>query len=126
MTSRSAGGWAAVMVWGAIQLTLTSLPGAAIPVDVNHPLDWIAHFGMYAGMGALLARVGALREWPVRRLLWVAAALSLAAALDEIHQYFIPGRDMEFGDWAFDTLGAITGLTVGAWLMKSRFAKWLR
>ncbi len=126
MATRSGSGWAAVVVWGAIQLTLTSLPGAAIPVGVNHPWDWVGHFGLYAGLGALLARVGALREWPPRRLVLVAVILSVAAALDEVHQLFIPGRDMEFGDWAFDTLGAITGLVVGAYLMKSRLARWLR
>lgn len=126
MPNRTGGGWAAVVVWIAIQLTLTSLPGAAIPVSVNHPLDWVGHFGLYAGLGALVARVASLHGWPPRRLLIAAALISLGAALDELHQVFIPGRDAEFFDWAADTIGAIAGLTIGAQVMKSRFQAWLR
>jgi len=126
MEERLGGGWAAVIVWLAIQLTLTSLPGAAIPVSIPHPIDWIGHFGMYAVLGGLIARVGAFKGWPAKRLVILALILSVGGALDEIHQYFIPGRDMEFGDWVFDTLGGMTGLAVGAALMKSRFQKWLR
>ena len=126
MNERLGGGWAAVVVWIAIQLTLTSLPGAAIPVSIGHPVDWVGHFGMYAILGGLIARVGAFKTWPTKRLVVAALIISLGGALDEIHQYFIPGRDMEFGDWVSDTLGAITGLAVGAMLMKSRFRKWLQ
>ena len=126
MTNRTGGGWAAVVVWIAIQLTLTSLPGAAIPVSINHPVDWIGHCGLYGGLGVLIARVGALHGWPRRRLLIAAVLISGGAALDELHQFFIPGRSAEVLDWAADTVGAVAGLTVGAQLMTSRFAKWLR
>jgi len=126
MTGRLGNGWAAVVVWIAIQLTLTSLPGAAIPISVNHPLDWVAHCCLYGGLGVLVARAASFNGWPSKRLIVTALIISLGGALDELHQYFIPGRDMEFGDWVFDTIGAIMGLAVGAWMMRSRFAKWLR
>jgi len=126
MADRLGGGWAAVVVWIAIQLTLTSLPGAAIPVSINHPFDWVGHFSLYAGLGALLARVAALNGWRRRSLFIAAALISLGAALDELHQLFIPGRDAEFFDWVADTLGAIAGLTVGIRLMHSRLQRWLR
>jgi VanZ family protein len=51
--------------------------------------------------------------------------LSVWAALDELHQLFIPGRSAEVGDWASDTLGASLGLLVGTRLMSSRLARWL-
>ena len=126
MTDRLGGGWAAVLVWIAIQLTLTSLPGAAIPVNVNHPFDWAGHFSLYAGLGALVARAGWLSGWPRRRLLIAGVLIFLGAALDELHQLFIPGRDAEFFDWVADTLGAMAGLTIGVLLMKSRLQRWLR
>jgi len=126
MNGRLGGGWAAVAVWIAIQLTLTSLPGAAIPVSLPHPVDWVGHFGLYAGLGGLVARAGSFRGWPPRRLLIAAVLISVGAALDELHQLFIPGRDAEVFDWLFDTLGAAAGLTVGFLIMKSRYAKWLR
>lgn len=37
---------------------------------------------------------------------------SLYAASDEIHQIFVEGRSCQFRDWAIDTGGAITGMTV--------------
>ena len=119
-------GWVAVALWLALQVTLTSLPGKAIPVAAPHPLDWAAHFCLYGGLGALVARAGALRAWPLRRVVWAGLALSAWAALDELHQLFIPGRDAELGDWLSDTLGASLGLYVGTRLMTSKAARWLR
>ena len=113
-------------VWVAIQLTLTSLPAKALPVDLPHPVDWIGHFGMYGGLGVLIARAARLRGWSPRWLIWAAAALALGAALDELHQLFVPGRDAEVTDWLADTVGATAGLVVGTRLMASRFGSWLR
>lgn len=126
MTERTDRGWAAVVVWIAIQLTLTSLPGASIPVSIEHPVDWVGHFCLYFGLGALIARVAALHGWPRRRLLLAGVLIFIGAALDELHQLFIPGRSAEVLDWLSDTLGASAGLVVGARLMTSRFATWLR
>ena len=122
----SSRGWAAVALWLALQVTLTSLPGKAIPVALPHPLDWAGHFCLYGGLGALIARAAALRRWPLRRLVWAAVLLSTWAALDELHQLFIPGRSAEVSDWLSDTLGASLGLYVGRRLMISRLGRWLR
>jgi len=124
--ARTRGGWVAVILWLVLQVTLTSLPGKDIPVSLPHPLDWVGHFVIYAGLGFLLARVAVLRQWPRRWVVWTAVALSAWAGLDELHQLFIPGRDAEIGDWIADTLGASTGIVLGLQLMASRFAQWLR
>ncbi len=71
-------------------------------------------------------RAARVAGWPSRRLTWIAVAVAVAAALDELHQLFIPGRDAAVDDWAFDTLGAVAGLLIGSWLMGSRAARWLR
>lgn len=126
MTVETRSAWTAVGLWLVLQLTLTSLPGNDIPVSLPHPIDWLGHFSMYFGLGFLLARVGALRGWPVRRLLLVAALLSVFGALDELHQLFIPGRDCELGDWIVDTLGGSLGLLTGTRIMASRVGRWLR
>jgi VanZ family protein len=117
--------WAAVAIWVAIQLTLTSLPGKDLP-GLPHPLDWVGHLSMYAGLGFLIARAASLRGWPPRWMIWVGVALSLGAALDELHQLLVPGRDAEVTDWLADTIGAAAGLFVGGRVMASRFATWLR
>jgi VanZ family protein len=122
----SSRGWAAVALWLALQVTLTSLPGKAIPVALPHPLDWAGHFCLYGGLGALIARAALLHRWPLRRLVWAGVLLSTWAALDELHQLFIPGRSAEVSDWLSDTLGASLGLYVGRRLMISRLGRWLR
>jgi len=119
-------GWLAVALWLALQVTLTSLPGKAIQIDLPHPLDWAGHFSLYGGLGLLMARAAFFRGWRLKHLVWLGVALSAWAALDEVHQLFIPGRDAEVGDWAADTLGASLGLWVGTRLMTSRVARWLR
>ena len=43
----------------------------------------------------------------------------LYGASDEIHQYFVPGRDASWADWMADTLGIV----VMAWLYKLKIDK---
>jgi len=118
--------WVAVAVWVAIQLTLTSLPGTVVPVDLPHPVDWLGHLCMYGALGFLIARAARLHGWSPRSLVWIGVVLSLLAALDELHQLLIPGRGAAVSDWLADTIGATAGLVVGTRLMASRLATWLR
>lgn len=126
MTDERRGAWTAVGLWLVLQLTLTSLPGKDIPISLPHPIDWIGHFGLYFGLGALITRAASIRGWPARRLVWVALALSALGALDELHQLFIPGRDCQLSDWIVDTLGGSLGVFVGSRVMASRLGQWLR
>jgi len=118
--------WWVVWAWVVAQLVVTSVPGSAVPVDVGHPFDWVVHAGIYGMLGVLVARAARLASWPAGRLAWMGAAIAAAAALDEVHQLFIPGRDGSPADWAFDTLGVVAGLLLGSWLMGSKVARWLR
>ncbi len=126
MSAAARRAWWAVGLWVAGQLVVTSVPGSAVPVDVRHPVDWFVHAGIYGMLGLLVARAAGLAAWPPRRLAWAAVALAVAGALDEVHQLFIPGRDAAADDWAFDALGAVAGLLLGSWLMRSKAARWLR
>ena len=119
--------WVTVFVWLAFVEVLTSLPGNALPSLPSFPvrLDWVAHFGMYAVLGALLARVGLLENWSRRRLVLTVVMISLFGVLDELHQLFIPGRDAEVGDWMMDTLGSATGFAVLRWVARTSWGAWL-
>jgi VanZ family protein len=124
--------WAPVVLWLAVQLLLTSLPGNDLP-DVRLPLhfDWVVHAGMYGTQGVLLARacmMGMLfSERPMQRVLMLVAALSALGALDELHQLFIPGRSAEVMDWVMDTIGGAAGVAAGTFLMTRGWAlRWLR
>lgn len=126
MTQTARRAWWAVGVWAAAQLVVTSVPGSAVPVDVGHPLDWFVHAGLYGMLGVLVARGAGVAGWPARRLAWALVVMVAAAALDEVHQLFIPGRDAAADDWAFDALGVVAGLLLGSVLMRSKAARWLR
>ena len=63
--------------------------------------DKVAHFSVYGLLATLLVRLG---RGP--RAVWLALlATSLYGASDEWHQYFVPGRSCELGDWLADTTG---------------------
>ncbi|GHV48305.1 hypothetical protein AGMMS49546_38750 [Spirochaetia bacterium] len=52
------------------------------------------------------------QKWqrPGVALLLIAAAISSAyGVIDEVHQYFTPGRDCNIWDWLADTIGALLG-----------------
>jgi VanZ family protein len=119
--------WVTVFVWLAFVEVLTSLPGSALPSLPPFPIriDWVAHFSMYAVLGALLARVGVLENWSRRRLVLTVIMISLFGVLDELHQLFIPGRSAEVGDWAMDTLGSSIGFTVVRWVAGTSWGAWL-
>jgi VanZ family protein len=51
-----------------------------------------------------------------------AALGSLYGLIDEIHQHFVPGRNSDIQDWAFDTLGAAVAVTA----VKLAFVCWRR
>ena len=95
--------------WVALTLTLTSIPnpefGPTFP-----GADKIAHFGFYGVMGFLFAlwrrETGTGTAAAVIRAAIFAALLG---AVDEVHQQWIPGRSMEFSDWAADFAGGTAG-----------------
>jgi VanZ family protein len=55
----------------------------------------------------------------LRTLLLLVFISSLYGAIDEIHQFFVPGRDCNVWDWIADTLGAFLG--AGAALLADRY-----
>jgi VanZ family protein len=68
---------------------------------VPAPFDKAEHF-VYFGIMAVLLCVGLGLRW-----LWVALlAVPLVGALDEWHQYYVPGRESSVYDWMADAAGA--------------------
>ncbi len=106
----SARRWVPPLLWAAVILVLTSIPGAQLPSTNVHDADKLVHLTMYGVLGWLCARAIWTRERVTRSLLLLLAAVSLFGAVDEWHQQFIPGRSMELLDWMSDTAGAGAGL----------------
>jgi hypothetical protein len=108
--------WLPPAIWAALILFLTSVPdpGALAPVSAfSFPgADKLVHCLMYLVLGWLASR--ALENASISRVVWMAVAILCFAALDEWHQFFIPGRDADVLDWVADSLGASMGILLGA------------
>lgn len=102
---------------------LLRLPGLShIPLEtLNAVVRQAAHGLAFLILTALL--VPACRAtWPgsgIARYLLPWLLCAALAALDELHQWMVPGRAMELGDWLTDVSGgllALAGWAVGsAW-----------
>jgi len=104
------GRWAPVVVWAAVILISTSLPGQAVPPGPPG-IDKAVHFGAYAVLGVLGVHAAAgMRTAPVRTIVMVLLTTAAFAAIDEWHQGFIPGRYPDVADWVADVAGATIGV----------------
>jgi VanZ family protein len=101
--------WLPPTLWAAFTLVLTSIPGADLPPAPARGADKAVHLALYGTLGFLAVRAAAPPARPVTTAARILLAIALFAALDEIHQRFIPGRSMELFDWVADTLGAAAG-----------------
>ena len=73
----------------------------------------LAHFLEYMAMGFLsYSIVVTWRNISKKGTLAVTLQVFISAALDECHQYFIPGRCAALKDVFIDTAGGITGILV--------------
>jgi VanZ family protein len=85
------------------QSRLPDVPGA--------PPDWLLH-GIEFGVLAATCMYGVTRGFDRRYRSGKAAMLALSiavvyGALDELHQSFVPGRDVSLNDWISDSIGAL-------------------
>lgn len=109
-----------VKLWDDItggRMTQVMIENAAAYFE--HPLRKAAHFCEYAVMGVL---VFGFLYYPVQKtsfrygivVLWIL----VSAALDEFHQYFIPGRYASFADVLLDTCGGVCGALLCVWIVR--------
>jgi VanZ family protein len=72
--------------------------------------DKIYHFGEYALLSFFIfIALKYYRQESIRKYIHLVAIViaCIFAASDEIHQFFVPGRDSQLGDLLADSLGAI-------------------
>lgn len=82
------------------------------------PIRKLAHFSEYAVMGVLVYLLWCgFREKLARIVIpWVF----VSAALDELHQFFVPERDCNIRDVLLDTAGGIFGFLLISWIRHRR------
>jgi UDP-2,3-diacylglucosamine pyrophosphatase LpxH/VanZ family protein len=86
-------------------------------IQLPQPLDKMAHALVFGGLAWALDLALRLNRpgLPLyRRHLVIFLAVSIFGATDEWHQFFVPGRSCEFGDWVADSLGGGLGLLAGS------------
>ena len=107
--------WVPVVLWMVVIFALSSIPGEAMPEIPVPNFNLLAHFLEYCILGVLFIR--ALLNSNLRLSLPILVGLSiiilaLYAISDEWHQYFVPGRMTDFGDFLIDLMGSVFGVTL--------------
>jgi VanZ family protein len=109
------------LIWFLSSLSTLPLPKGILGWDkLQHLLAFWA-LGVAAGFWVYPAF---WHRRPVFSLLLTALVVSGYGAIDEFHQYFVPGRDCNVWDWIADTLGAFLGaLTVMPLIKKTKLGE---
>ena len=101
-----------VLYWLALFIG-TTLPTDELP-HLFKAQDKFEHLLGYFGLAVLVqlwlhfqTRMNMLRE---KAYLFTFLIVTCYAAIDEIHQLFIPGRDCDILDWTADSIGALIGV----------------
>ncbi len=89
--------------------------GTHIPASGHESPDLISdkvkHYGAFFGLGLMMCYVTtSTRLW--RRFLAIAGAGMLYAAVDEVTQYFSPGRVPDFLDFLADSAGLLSAISI--------------
>ncbi len=98
-----------VVIAGAI-FALSAQSKQPIPENAAFPgLDKILHAAAFGAFALAFSFWFSDEKWaekPVKYIALVFAAAALYGISDELHQYFVPGRDMSVYDWFADCAGA--------------------
>ena len=111
--------WRPPLLWAGAILLLTSYPNPPIPRALAGT-DKLVHFGLYAGLGYLVARSLLQHSLPGIAALGALAIALAFGGIDEWHQQFIPGRSMDLADWRADATGAAVGILAALTIHRSR------
>lgn len=107
----------AIILWGITAgymvfiYYFSSLSGHLLPFSIRD-FDKVLHFSVYSVLAFLFYL--SFRKSGLKRHNFMLSLLmtALYAALDEIHQLYVPGRVASFGDVAADIIGGFSGSVV--------------
>jgi len=105
-----------LVAWVVLTFALTSIPHPGVHFPFRFA-DKAAHFWFYGVMGLLCALWRRESGVPAKRAVLEGLLFTVAmGAVDEVHQYWIPGRSMEFMDWMADATGGGFGACLSVFL----------
>jgi VanZ family protein len=84
------------------------LPKPKGPFGIDKVQHFIAYFVLAAAAGLWFSPDRRQkRKW---KSFFISAAVAMVyGIIDEVHQYFVPGRDCNVWDWLADSIGAVFG-----------------
>jgi len=107
------------LLWALLIFISSSIPSSLMPSLRVFDFDKGIHFGVYFLLAFFTYRALRYQErLPLlarHALLWTVLLIIVYGATDEIHQYFVPGRQADLLDLLADTLGACL-LVAGVWI----------
>ncbi len=98
--------------WWCLIWILSSIPSADFPQMEIFSWDKLAHFGIYFVLGCLLNLRMKQKGYSLGKRTLIYVLVLITALLDELHQKFIPGRNV----CVYDFLANASGL-LGAWIV---------
>lgn len=99
-------------MYAALIFFLSSIPQSEFPEDILFP-DYVLHIVEYLPFGFLLVRAfkKTLKNLSFKKIIMYSCVTVFAYALsDELHQLFVPGRDVSIVDILSDNVGAFIGM----------------
>jgi VanZ family protein len=93
---------------------LSSKPSLEPPFILFAHQDKVFHFLEFAGLGFALHLNRDM--WRNRPFLWSSLSGLCCAALDEVHQHYVPGRYCDILDFSADAAGLLTSLALFRYL----------
>ena len=107
------------LLWLTLIWLLSSLPGRHLPSGKIVGLDKLAHITVYFILGILVNRLLRGLKVSPQKVWWIYLFLVASAALDDLHQIFIPQRSVTVWDFAANATGL--GLAFAAyWIFRDR------
>ncbi|MGD2076358.1 MAG: VanZ family protein [Gammaproteobacteria bacterium] len=107
------------LAWMALLFFLSHQSGLHTP-SLFSAQDKVAHALVYGVLGALLLASQAphTHGYGWRQMAASILVASMYGITDELHQSFVPGRNVDLWDWVADTLGALLAVLLVAWLVR--------
>lgn len=91
------------------------------------PIRKLAHFTIYFIGGMLIYLLFSTTKYATKTKAILSQVVATTYAIsDELHQYFIPGRAMQFTDVCIDSAGALLGIIIAVliiYILKNRKKK---
>ncbi len=108
--------WSPPVIWSAAIFYSSTLPGSSIHLPQFKFVDKLIHVLVFGILTLLVLRIGWGSENKIKAFYFGILYSILYGLIDEIHQFFVPGR---FTD-PFDFLANVVGVLVGC-LIFTRF-----